>query len=98
MLPCCMPQDIRYNIIRILLDEGLIKEFKSIFIYVPYTTIARDLHISNGRMKRLIANPEEFTFEDIITLADLIACDSEKLGLMFVEEVEKKMNNKKLAG
>lgn len=90
-----MQHDIRYNTVKILLNEGRIKSFKSIFIYIPFSVVARDLHTTSSRMKRLIAKPELLMFKEINTLADLIGWPSEALGLFLINEVEQKMEKNK---
>lgn len=84
------PKDPRYDTIKGLLQAGAIVRFTDIFAWIPYTVVAKDLHTNNNRMKKMIANPEEFQMKDINTIAKLIGCDPKKLGLMAVAEVKEK--------
>lgn len=81
--------DPRYSTIHGLLKEGEIKTFTGIFIWIPYTVVARDIDTNNPRMKKMVANPSLWTLGEIYRLAELIGWDPKKLLLMAGEEGRK---------
>ena len=86
--------DPRYTTAKILLEKGAIVSFAGIFDFIPYTVVAADLRTNNGRMKRMIADPSLFHFEEIITLAMLLDYDSKKLMLLAGVDVDRIMKGK----
>jgi hypothetical protein len=86
--------DPRYLAARFLLEKGEIKSFADIFTYVPYTVVAGDLRTNNNRMKRMIADPGQFHYEEIIQLSELLDYDCKKLMLLAGLDVDKLMKGK----
>jgi hypothetical protein len=68
-------KDPRYKVVNIMIKAGAIKSFKEIFVHLPKTVVAKDLHMNNNRMTRLIEEPGGLTFEDIATIAKLSGVD-----------------------
>ena len=83
--------DPRYTTAKILLEKGAITSFAGIFDFIPYTVVAADLRTNNGRMKRMIADPGLFHYEEIIQLAELLDYDSKKLMLLAGVDVDRLM-------
>lgn len=83
--------DPRYTTAKILLEKKAIAAFKDIFIYIPYTIVADDLRTNHGRMKKMIADPGLFKYEEIIQLAELLDYDCKKLLLLAGLDVDKLM-------
>lgn len=79
-------KDPRYKVINIMIKAGAIKSFKDIFVHLPKTVVAKDLHMNNNRMTRLIEKPGGFTFEDIATIAKLVGIDFMTLAGMIAKE------------
>lgn len=74
--------DPRYSTIRGLLLAGEIKNFTSIFTWIPYSVVARDIGTSKPRMKKMVGNPSLWTLGEIYRLAELIEYDKKKLLIM----------------
>lgn len=85
-------KDPRYLAVKYLLKKGEIKTFKDIFKHIPKTVVAGDMHTNNARMTRLINNPENFTLDELQTLADLIGYDYKKFVLFIADEYHQKKN------
>lgn len=79
-------KDPRYKVINIMIKAGAIKSFKDIFVHLPKTVVAKDLHMNNNRMTRLIEKPGGFTFGDIATIAKLVGIDFVTLAGMIAKE------------
>lgn len=79
-------KDPRYKTVNILINAGAIKSFKEIFVHLPKTVVAKDLHMNNNRMSRLIEEPKDFTFKDIATIAKLAGIDFMTLAGMIAKE------------
>jgi hypothetical protein len=79
-------KDHRYKVINIMIKAGAIKSFKEIFVHLPKTVVAKDLHMNNNRMTRLIEEPGGFTFTDIATIAKLAGIDFMTLAGMIAKE------------
>lgn len=75
----------QYNIVRILIEQGHIQSFNSIFEYVPKTTVAKDLNIHHKTMTHRINNLDEFEIRDIIILAEWIGIDFQILAKMVIK-------------
>lgn len=68
-------KDPRYKVVQIMIQEGAVKTFKDIFKYIPKTVVAKELHKNNNRMGEMIDIPTQFTFAEVVTLAELIEVD-----------------------
>ena len=79
-------KDQRYKVVNILIKAGEIKSFKEIFVHLPKSVVAKDLHMNNNRMTRLIEEPGGFTFTDIATIAKLAGLDFMTLAGMIAKE------------
>jgi hypothetical protein len=79
-------RDPRYRVINIMIKAGEIKTFKGIFVHIPKSVVAKDLHMNNNRMTRLIEEPSGFTFGDIATIAKLAGMDFMTLAGMIAKE------------
>jgi hypothetical protein len=78
-----MPDDARYDIIKMMIAAGKIKSFADIFIYIPKTTVYKDLGINFNRFARAIADPSLFRLQELLTLANLFGVEA-KVFLEFV--------------
>jgi hypothetical protein len=74
-----MPQDNRYTVVRILIENGHIKTFKQIFDYIPISVVAIDYGSNYVRFKRSISRPNSFKLRDINILASLFEVDFMKM-------------------
>jgi hypothetical protein len=74
-----MPQDHRYNVVKIMVEGGHITSFGQIFKYIPPTVVSKDYGSNYTRFMRLIKNPSRFKLRDVFILANLFGIDSFKL-------------------
>lgn len=65
----------RFEIIKIMIENGHIKEFRQIFDYIPKSIIKEELRTNNDRITRLISNVGEFRLEEILTVSELLHTD-----------------------
>jgi hypothetical protein len=79
-------KDPRYKVVNIMIKHGAIKSFKEIFVHLPKSVVAKDLHMNNNRMTRLIEEPGGFTFTDIATIAKMAGIDFMTLAGMIAKE------------
>ncbi len=68
-------KDLRYKVIKIMIEEGAVKAFKDIFTYIPKTVVAGALGKNNNRMGELIKEPKQFTIAEVEKMAELIEVD-----------------------
>jgi hypothetical protein len=78
----------RYDTIHGLLKLGHIKKFTDIFLYIPYTAVARDFGTNHNRMKKMMTDPVLWTLGELWYLADLIGYNRKKLAELAGEEGE----------
>lgn len=79
-------KDPRYKVINIMIKAGAIKSFKEMFVHIPKSVVAKDLHMNNNRMTRLIAEPGGFTFADIAFIAKISGLDFMVLAGLIAKE------------
>lgn len=73
-------RDKRYKVVKVMIENGVVSEFKDIFDYIPKSIVANDLSTNYNRLIRLMDNVEEFTFEEIFRLAEF--CEVDRLVLV----------------
>lgn len=79
-------RDDRYDLIKPMLSEGKINSFNDIFKYIPKTIVAKDLGKKVDRFTELMHNVEEFTVEELFTIANFCSLDEvQMLNLMLNE-------------
>lgn len=79
---------------RDLLVNKTIKNFRSLFDYIPYDIIARKMEISNSRLLDLIIRPENFKLSEIYRLAEILDYDPIKLSQMIGRIVDEEWGSK----
>src|ERR1700761_5525271 len=64
-----------YDLVRPMFVNGKLRLFSDIFNFglVPKTTVAKDLGKEKGRFNELIANPDEFIYQEIKRFGGLCA-------------------------
>jgi hypothetical protein len=83
-------RDIRYTIIKPMLNEGKIQKFSDIFKFIPMSVVAGDLGKRSTRFKELVEKVEEFDVNELLIIArmfDLTVAEIFKL-------VEKELSNR----
>jgi hypothetical protein len=74
-----MTGDPRYGSIKVLIENGHINSIKDIFLYIPKTTVYKDLGINFNRFDRAIIDPSIFRLEELFVLAELFDVDAKKI-------------------
>jgi hypothetical protein len=62
-------RDARYDLIKPMYETGKIASFNDIFKYIPKTVVAKDLGKKVDRFNSLMSRVEEFSLEDLFTMA-----------------------------
>lgn len=88
-------KDLRYKVVKHLIEAKEIKTFKEIFIYIPKTTVAKALHKNNNRMGEMIEKPTDFTLEEIVAMAKLFETDVLVLTGLMVKSAHNKTKKEK---
>lgn len=64
-------RDRRYPTIKPMLDQGRIKSFTDIFLYLPKSVLAADLGKNLKRFNELLLHMEGFTIKDLVMISNL---------------------------
>src|SRR6202012_4679166 len=64
-------RDHRYPTIKPMLDQGRIKSFTDIFLYLPKSVLAADLGKNLKRFNELLLHVEGFTIKDLVIMSNL---------------------------
>lgn len=78
--------DPRYDAVRVLLETGHIKSFLDIFLYIPKTTVYKDLGVNFKRFCRAIHDPSVLTMGELKEIAEMFGIDPKKLIDMAYEQ------------
>ena len=71
--------DKRYDSIKIMIETGHITEFQQIFNYIPKSLLGKHLHTNNPRMTRLVAEVDDLTVQEIVSISMLFDVDYDKI-------------------
>jgi hypothetical protein len=82
-----MSHDPRYGTIKVLIDSGHIKSIKDIFIYIPKTTVYKDLGVNFNRFDRAIQDPSIFRMQELVVLAELFNVEAKRFIDMAYEQM-----------
>jgi len=85
-----MIKDYRYNVVRILFEQGEIKTFAQIFDYIPKTVVGSELRTNNNRITLLIKDPLRFKLVELIKIANIIGIDPDVLVMMALQGAQNK--------
>lgn len=72
-------KDSRFATVRILIEQGHIREFRKIFDHIPRTVVAKSLRTHPVRFNRLVDHIDQFPLKELILLAELIGVDARLL-------------------
>ena len=67
-----MKRDDLYETIRPLFEQGVIKRFRDIFLYVAESVFAADLGKKTDRFKELVEQVDQFTVEEIVVIGGFV--------------------------
>jgi hypothetical protein len=92
-----MEKDVRYKVVRRLIEQGDITEFNQIFKYIPKSVIAGDIGTARDRFTKKINRIEKFTFEDVFTLGKFLELEDmmSLLELVYTQYLIQKKKKKK---
>jgi hypothetical protein len=79
--------DHRYPTIKPMLDQGRIKSFMDIFIYVPKTVIAADMGKNLSRFNALLDHIVDFTIKDLLIIASYCNLTRTEIFKLIDEEI-----------
>jgi hypothetical protein len=80
----------KYSDLRIMLEQGEIKNFEQLADLLPCTKLARDIHISPTRMKKLLyGNIGDIRFGEMIRLSNILGIDYQVLGVLVVDQIKR---------
>jgi hypothetical protein len=85
-----MIKDYRYNVVRVLFEQGEIKTFAQIFDYIPKTVVGSELRTNNNRITLLIKDPLKFKLIELTKIANMIGIEPELLVMMVLQGVQNK--------
>jgi len=72
-----MPKkDLRFELIKIMIETERIKTFPQIFRYMPRHTMAKYLHIGPKRLKIRVSDTSTYTFGELSLPAELIGVNN----------------------
>ncbi len=71
--------DPRYGSIKVLIESGHVKTIREIFLFIPKTTVYKDLGANFNRFDRAILDPYIFRMRELFTLAELFGVEAAKL-------------------
>lgn len=69
----------RFDRVKNLIEVGVIKDFPSIFKFMPKTPLAKALKISLPSFTKKMHNPKKFEIEEIERMASLFQVSFEKM-------------------
>lgn len=93
-----MYKDPRYGAVKVLIETEHITSIRDIFLFIPKTTVYKDLGINFNRFERAIADPSIFRMQELVDLADMFGVDPKKFIYMAYEQsltVKKKRPEKR---
>jgi hypothetical protein len=71
-----------------MLDQGRIKSFTDIFLYLPKSVLAADLGKNLKRFNELLLHVEGFTIKDLVIMSNLCGLTRMEMFRLIDEEFE----------
>lgn len=72
-------KDARYEVVKSLITNGQVTEFRQIFISLPKSILYQDLGMNSERFNKLMHHVEGFVLKDIFTIANLIGVEKDAM-------------------
>ena len=88
-------RDRRYPTIKPMLDQGRIKSFTDIFLYLPKSVLAADLGKNLKRFNELLLHVEGFTIKDLVIIGNLCGLTRMEMFRLIDEEFVSRERTKK---
>lgn len=85
-----MTKDIRYDVVKTLIEAGKINSLKAIFTIIPMTIAKEDAKMHYSTFQRRILNPHLLTTDNYISLALLFDIKPEKLFELALNDIRNK--------
>lgn len=63
--------DYRYEIVKLLIEQGKARDFEGIFRYIPKTVVANDIGLKGNAMTHAIRDPARFNCRQLFRMAEL---------------------------
>ena len=80
-------RDIRYKLIKPMLNDGDIQKFTDIFRVVPIQIVARDLGKRGDRFKELVDGLVNFKLKDLLIMANICTLSTTEMFLLVENEL-----------
>lgn len=80
--------DKRYKVVKVMIENGAITEFRQIFEYIPKSIVANDLGTNYNRLIRLLKKVEDVSLEEIFKLSEWIDIECDVIFKLLVLQYE----------
>jgi hypothetical protein len=90
-----MNTDERYGRLKILIEEGHIKELNEVFVDLTMTVVAADVGIKYQRLKYLLEHLPSIKVDDIESISRLLKVDKRSIFNLIANERENIKKTKK---
>lgn len=72
-----------------MINKGIVKTFRAIFLHLPAGLIARQLQISEDEMRRIINAPQKYPFAIFFRIGEIVkVTEWEMLRLIYTQAME----------
>lgn len=88
------PKDRRYMAVSVLINTGVIVNFRQIFQFIPRKVVYSDLGVNYGRFRRLLEHPDLFTLREITILGTFFKIDPRKMIEIVYSQYEEDKRNR----
>ncbi|WP_207511092.1 hypothetical protein [Longitalea luteola] len=93
---CIMAKDKRYETIRKLIITSQLTGFMQMFDIVPKTKMAQDLGMHHQTFKKLLKDPERFTYKQTFAVASLVDVEAKYIvDIIYAQCIENKNKKRK---
>jgi preprotein translocase subunit Sec61beta len=83
-----MRADKKLGVAKELIEEGKIKTFEDIFIYVTMTSMSSKLGMNYKRFRRLVANPGQLKYSETYSIAKVLQVDPKLISGLIHQELD----------
>lgn len=84
-----MTKDIRYEVVKTLIETGKIVSLKAIFQIIPMTIIKEDAKMHYSTLQRRIFKPRLLTTDNYLALAELFDVTPQKIFELALYDIRK---------
>lgn len=83
-------KDTRYDLIPVMVADGKIERLGDIFLFIPKTTVAKDIGLRLDTWDRWMAKPELFPLRRLLQIAVVCGLTERQLMELVLAELEAK--------